>query len=298
MPMTARDDDHFCNFVYNSASMEFIKLAVIGLALGITTIIPGVSTSTTAVILNVYDRLIEVITPNIKKILAAWKFWLPLAVGIAAGIFFFSKAITFLFANYEIPSYWFFIGIILGSLPPVYARARRPPSLIPALPPVICCVLALALMALIAFLKPEADTATYTILTPPLFGILVGGGALSAIAMIIPGISGSFLLLVIGLYRTIVQAVSELNIPLILPVALGAVIGLLAGAAFVRFLLAKAPRETYGAVLGLVAGSVFVLYPGGFGSGITILLSLISLLAGGALSFFLGKQNRENIVQN
>ena len=145
-------------------------------------------------------------------------------------------------------------------------------------------------MALTAFLRPAEETYVYTELTPALFGTLFAGGILAATAMIIPGLSGSFLLLVIGLYRTIVQAVSYLNILLLIPVALGAGIGLLAGAALVRFLMAKVPRETYGAVLGLVAGSVIVLYPGGLGSGVTLIFSLVSAVTGFAISFIAGRK--------
>ena len=270
--------------------MELFKLAGIGLVLGITTAIPGVSTGTIAVVFNVYDRLIKTITPNIKIILAAWKFWLPLVIGGVAGIFLFSRVITFLFNNYFVPANWFFIGIILGSLPMVYKKAAQGGAALPALSSIICCVLALTLMAVMAIHKPAEGSVSWTVLTPQVFIILFAGGALAAIAMIVPGISGSFLLLVTGLYRTILQAVSDLNLPLVLPVALGAIMGILSGAAFVRFLLAKVPKETYGAVLGLVAGSVLVIFPGGFGSGITILFSVLSLLAGGSISFFVGRQ--------
>ena len=270
-------------------------MAGIGLALGITTAIPGVSTGTIAVVFSVYYRLIEIITPNIKKIFAAWKFWLPLVIGGVAGIFFFSKVITFLFSNYYVSTNWFFIGIIIGSLPMVYRNVRGPESAIPALSSILSGVLALAVMVVMAVLKPAEESTYYTVLTPQLFGILSMGGMLAAMAMIIPGISGSFLLLVIGLYRTIVQAVSDLNVKLIVPVALGAIIGVLAGAAFVRFLLQKAPKETYGAVLGLVAGSVLVLYPGGLGSGAAVLFSVLSLLAGAAISFILGRKSKEDI---
>jgi len=275
--------------------MEFIKLAGVGLTLGITTVIPGLSTATIAVVFNVFYRLIDIITPDVKKILTVWKFWLPLVIGGVSGIFFFSKVITFLFKNHFVSTNWFFIGIIVGSLPIIYQRARRPGSAFPAASSTISAVLALAMMVVMAVLKPSGEAVFYTTLTPPLFLVLVGAGALAAVAMIIPGISGSFLLLVIGFYHTIVQAVSELNITLLAPVGLGAVAGILAGAAFVRFLLRKAPGETNGAVLGLVAGSVPVLFPGGFGSGAEILLSVLSLLVGAGLSFLLGRHDKDNM---
>jgi putative membrane protein len=271
--------------------MEFIKLIGIGLVLGITMVTPGVSVGTIAVVFNVYYRLIEVITPNIKKIIAAWQFWLPLGVGLGAGVIAFSKIITILFDHHPIPTYWFFIGIIAGCIPQVYRKAKRPDSVLPALLPSICCLCAMAVMVLMAVLRLAEEATVYTELTPQLFAILVAGGALAAVSMIIPGISGTFLLLVIGLYRTFVQAVSSFNIPLLAPVMLGAVAGLFIGAAAVRFLLAKAPGQTYGAVLGLVAGSIIVLFPGGMGGGITILFSIVAVLAGGTISFLLGRKS-------
>jgi putative membrane protein len=266
--------------------MELLKLIGIGFVLGITTVIPGVSTGTMAVVFNIYERLIEIITPNVKKIIASWKFWLPLVIGIGIGVIFFSRMITILFNNYPVPTYWFFIGIIAGSIPQVYQRARRPDSALPSAASAVCCVLALACMAVMAIIKPDTEAAVFTVLTPPLFAMLVAGGALAAAAMIIPGISGSFLLLVIGLYRTVIQAISDFNIPLLVPVMIGIIIGIFIGAAFVRFLLAKAPTVTYGAVLGLVAGSIIVLYPGGLGNGVMIIISLACMLAGCALALF------------
>jgi putative membrane protein len=270
--------------------MELIQLACIGLILGIATVIPGVSVGTIAVVFNVYDRLIAVITPNVKKILAAWKFWLPLVLGGIAGIILFSKVVTLLFTNHPVPTYWFFMGIIAGSIPMVYRRILQSGSALPSFPTIVCAILAFALMMAMAILRPTGEAELHTVLTLPLFGLLVAGGALAAAAMIIPGVSGSFLLLVIGQYRTIVQAVSDFNASLIMPVALGAILGLLIGAAFIRFLLTKAPRETYGAVLGLVAGSIIVLYPGGLGDGSTIIFSVAMLLAGSAISLISGRQ--------
>jgi len=213
-----------------------------------------------------------------------------MVIGGICGIIFTSKVITLLFARYNAPTYWFFIGVIAGSIPVVYSRARKPSSMFPSLPSAVCTVLAVAVMIIMAFLKPGDGAAVYTELTLPVFGLLALAGALGAVAMIIPGISGAFVLLIIGLYGTILRAVSEFNIPFMIPVILGAVIGLLAGAALVRFLLLKVPRETYGAVLGLVAGSIFILYPGGFGEGLSFIISVICLLVGFTLSFIMSRK--------
>ncbi|MDR0563201.1 MAG: DUF368 domain-containing protein [Spirochaetaceae bacterium] len=264
--------------------MESIKLLGVGLILGIANVIPGVSGGTIAVVFNVYDRLIAVITPNIKKIIEARKFWLPLGIGVGGGILLFSKIITFLFSNYPIPTNWFFIGIILGSMPMLYRRVQNSNGGT-SLSGIVCGIFALAVMVAMSVLKPQEETALYTDLTPLVCGLLFTAGALAAIAMIIPGISGSFLLLATGMYRTIIQAVSDLRIALLMPTALGIATGLLAGAALVRFLMAKVPKQTYGAILGLVGGSVIILFPGGLGTGFTLIASILSVFAGGALSF-------------
>jgi len=275
--------------------MEQIKLTAIGFVLGVTAVIPGFSVATMAVVFNVYDRLINIIVPNVKKILAAWLFWLPLVIGGAAGIFFFSKVFSLLMEEHSVPTYWFFIGVIAGSIPLIYKKtcleaAANKKFALPSLPSIICFILAITIMIFMAVIKPEEGTVLYTELTLPVFGMLTAAGALAAIAMIVPGISGAFMLLVIGFYRTVLQSVSDLNIPLVIPVVLGAVVGLLLSAAFVRFLLSKVPRETYGAVLGLVAGSIFVLYPNGFGEGIGVVISIACLLAGFTLSFLMSRR--------
>ncbi|MDR0303060.1 MAG: DUF368 domain-containing protein [Treponema sp.] len=273
--------------------MEFLKLFFIGVTLGIIVVIPGLSTGTMAVVFNVYDRLIGVITPNIKKIIAAWKFWLPLAIGIVLGLAVISKIITVLYDNYTFPVTWFFIGVIMGSLPLLYGRTKSPSKKLPSLAPVICAIIALAVMVVMKIFRQDEGITVYTEITPWLFGMLVLAGLFCAIAMIIPGISGSFLLLILGLYRTVIQSVSAFNIPLLIPFGIGTLAGLLAGAALVRFLLSKAPLETYGAVLGLVAGSIIVLFPGSFGEGSVIIFSAASFLAGVVISFLLGREKAQ-----
>jgi len=271
--------------------MESLLLAGIGLILGITTVVPGVSAGTLAVVFNVYDRLLEVITPNIRKIIGAWRFLLPLGLGGLVGIFLFSKLAAVLFSNHPFPTYWFFIGIIAGSIPFVYGKVC-PPRTQPPFSTTVCIVVAFALMLVMAILKPTGEMPLYTDLTPGLFALLVAAGMLAAFALIIPGTSGSFMLFVVGLYRTIVHAVNALNIPVLASFAFGTLAGLLLGAALVRSLLAKAPAKTYGAVLGLMAGSLVVLYPNGLGSGLTIVISIASLVSGFALSFVFGRHKK------
>lgn len=280
--------------------MDFIRLIVIGVILGVANVIPGVSGGTLAVVFNIYDRLISVITLNVKKILSEWKFILPLVAGMGLGIILFSKAITFLFENYPVQTNWFFIGIILGSIPMIVKRlmaaskasfsdARKIP-----VSAIVCGVLALAVMAIMTYANvAESGAPIQTELTPLLAVKLFIGLACATIAMIIPGISGSFLMLVVGIYSTVIAAISDLNIPLLIPAVIGGVIGLLGGAKLVRFLMAKVPAQTYGAIMGLVLGSILVIFPG-FGGFATVATSLLAAAVGFVVSFFAGREKIES----
>lgn len=280
--------------------MDFIRLIVIGVILGVANVIPGVSGGTLAVVFNIYDRLISVITLDVKKILSEWKFILPLVAGMGLGIILFSKAITFLFENYPVQTNWFFIGIILGSIPMIVKRlmaaGKASSSETGKIPvsAIVCGVLALAVMAIMTYANvAESGAPIQTELTPLLAVKLLVGLACATIAMIIPGISGSFLMLVVGVYSTVIAAISDFNIPLLIPAVIGGVIGLLGGAKLVRFLMAKVPAQTYGAIMGLVLGSILVIFPG-FGGFATVATSLLAAAVGFVVSFFAGREKIES----
>lgn len=268
---------------------EIIKLIGIGIILGISNVIPGVSGGTMAVVFGVYDRLISVITINIKKILTMWKFWLPLAIGIGIGILAFSTIITTLFTHYPMATNWFFIGLIAGSLPLIIQKIRASCDeniQSPPLSVIISMLIALATMIVLNILNDgKFGDTLYTELSTSLFIRLLLAAALAAIAMIIPGISGSFLMLILGVYTTIIGAIASLNIPLLIPVAIGVILGLLGGASLVRYLLAKVPAQTYGAILGLITGSLVVIYPG-IAFNLEMLVSILTLATGFTLAYF------------
>lgn len=275
--------------------MESLKLIGIGIIFGIANVIPGVSGGTIAVVFNVYDKIINVITLNLKKMFSQWKFLLPFGAGIIIGVILFSKLISVLFAKFPVQTNWFFIGIILGSIPMIYKRMvgeKKDTKKIefPAISAIICCLFALALMIFMTLTdvstgSPVAQTEfSFGLATKLFFGLI-----LAAVAMIIPGVSGSFLMLAVGVYNTVITAVADFNIPLLIPAALGAVFGLLVGAGIVRWLMAKLPKQTYGAILGLVLGSVFVIFPG-FGSVSVMVVSFVCVILGFCLSFFASKE--------
>ncbi len=279
---------------------ELLKLFVTGIILGVANVIPGVSGGTMAIVFNVYERLLSVITINIKKILSQWKFVLPLGAGVVTGILLFSKVITFLFTSYPVPTNMFFCGLIAGSIPLVFRKIpgkglrKWSPSIMLSL------LVSFGVMALMFLFSPDDASIVYTELTFTLFIRLTVSAALAAVAMIIPGISGSFLMIVLGVYTTIIASISDMNIPLLIPVAAGVIIGLFSGAGLVKFLLSRIPGQTYGAIFGLVLGSIMVILPfegfiGSYTDGSflpVLILSLASCILGFVLAYFSSKNEK------
>ena len=277
--------------------LESIKLFFVGIILGVANIIPGVSGGTLAVVFNIYDRIIGLISLNIKKIISEWKFILPIGLGMVAGIIGFSKVITFLFENYPMQTNLFFVGIIAGSIPLVLRKINSSiqetqvkKNKKPYVSTVISFLVALAVMIVMAFFKDiSGSSIIYTELSVKLFFTLMISGAVGAVAMIIPGISGSFLMLALGTYATIIGSLSDFNIPLMIPTAIGILLGLLCGAYLVRTLMEKVPAQTYGSILGLVVGSIFTVFPFVlFGNCLQNLSSSVIALVTGILSCAVG----------
>jgi len=249
--------------------ISLAKLFGVGVFIGVANVVPGVSGGTIAVICNVYDKLIILSSLNFKRMKQIWKDILSLALGIGAGVVLFAKVITLLYSLYPAQTSAFFIGIVAGSIPFLFRKARAgiPTSAVaendsPAsgwLYGTLCCgVVGFALMLVMFFLQRRGvqTAAVVTAFSPMVAAKLAVMGAIAAIAMLIPGISGSFVLLILGTYQTVLQAVADFNIPLLIPIALGVGAGLVAGARLIAFLLERFPAPMYAFILGLVAGAV------------------------------------------
>lgn len=224
-----------------------------GAIIGLANIIPGVSGGTMAVILNIYDKLLDSISHFSKNVKENIKFLGGILIGAGCAIILFSRGITYLLDNHYLITNFFFIGIILGSIPMVKNRAIKdsfkPIHLIP-------CVITLAIMLVTVFVSPESQETVLRTLSFPIAIKLFAISMVAAICMIIPGISGSFVMLLFGVYETITTAISEMNILILIPIGLGVLLGILVASKLIGNLIAKYPQATYFAILGFMIGSV------------------------------------------
>ncbi len=256
-----------------------------GALFGLANIIPGVSGGTMAVITGVYDDFMKAISHFIRE----WRFLVLYLSGAVLGIAGGSVTIQKLFEHWPGPTLFCFMGFILGGLPFLVKKAdlrgkkiRR--TWVPGF------VLAFALVLLMAFVLQPAEREAITEFTLPTALILAGGAILASSAMVIPGISGSFLLLLAGLYTTFISAVTRLDIPMLICIAAGVGLGILLTAKIISFFLARFYHATYGVILGLVCASVIALWPG-LPRGMMIFYSLAAFALGLAGGAFLGDRD-------
>lgn len=257
-----------------------------GLIMGASDIIPGVSGGTIAVLLGIYDRLIEsingVFTRQWKRHL---KFLLPLGIGVTVSIFSLSKLMKWLLSEHAGPTYFFFLGLILGVLPYLFRESNARETF--RFGHVILLIIGiLALAFLPTDIEKGAVIGTFTVMT---YIYLFFAGCLASAAMILPGISGSFILVVLGVYPTVIAAVSELNLLIIFIVGTGIFFGLISMSKLIQFFFTRYRTAIFAIIIGLVIGSIFVIFPGWPTQSKSGILSIIAFGLGLLTAYTLGK---------
>ena len=261
--------------------VEYLKYFLCGLIFGTANVIPGVSGGTMLVVFGIFDRLTDAIS-GVKRIFKNFPFLLTFALGAGAGILISAKVISQMFVSFGVQTNMFFIGLILGGIPLIYrlGTAEKKPKPLCILPFVIAMafVIALAVLEKLNIFSLTAETVEGFDLVFSLK--MVGSAALAAVTMIIPGISGSFVMMLLGVYETIIGALSTFNFYVIIPFAIGAVVGIVVGAKLISMLIAKNRLMVYSALMGLVIGSVYAILPDGFGFNLQTGYGFVFLLLG------------------
>ena len=283
--------------------MKFLFDILRGCAIGIANIIPGVSGGTLAVSMGIYDKIISSVTGLFRHPKKSIVTLLPYGIGMVAGLLGLSFIIEFLFARYPLPTVLLFIGLILGGVPALWQRIKGQKIGVLG---VILFVLFFALLVLLPIIAGEERTDL--VLNPDAVTIikLFFVGVIASATMVIPGVSGSMILMSLGYYAPIlssitdfIRAVLDFNInaalaecALLVPFGIGVLVGIFAIAKLIEFLLARFETYTYCAVLGLVAASpisIFTAFRIPAPSVFILILSPFALAAGLAAAYFLGK---------
>ena len=269
---------------------ELILNILRGMLIGVANIIPGVSGGTMMVSMGVYDTLIHSITHLFKEFWKSIKALLPYAVGMLIGILAFASIINWGLENYQLPTNTLFIGLILGGLGPLLKRIDRK-KIGPA-----AVIAFVALFALIIWLglqnRDSIQNADTIEMNAGQMLIMVFLGMIASGTMIIPGVSGSLVLMLLGYYKAVTGALKTvahglvhfdfagLGQPMLmlLPFVLGIVLGIFGVAKLIEWLTNRYPTATYCGVLGLVVASPIALLIQTEFAGTTVLLALAAIV--------------------
>ena len=247
--------------------LNYIQKIIAGIAIGIANVIPGVSGGTIAVVFGAYSDLIGAASLDIKIIKANFKIYLCLFGGMGLGILLFARLFKLVYEKFPVQTNFFFVGLIVGSIFIIFelVREKEKESSFTKVSKIIWFFIGLSIMLALYFFKGAAASSTAAVETLSLgsFIFLFLAGFAGAAAMIIPGISGSFLLLILGAYYTVIKAITDFNIPVLIPIGLGVLAGFILSARLIGFLMEKFPKITYAFILGLVAGSIRHMLPDG-----------------------------------
>ena len=260
--------------------MQHLFFILAGILFGLANVIPGVSGGTMAVVFGVYERLIGILSDPIKGIKKEWKFLIVFGLGAGIGILAFGKLMNWVLERYPAQAAMFFIGVILGSLPMLFRNAFMPGGKGAKVqinaPTVIAFLIGLGIMIPMILAGNTGEAKAAAKASAALGSVNVGQvllmlvyGAVASATMIIPGISGSFVMLLLGVYGKIIAAVAALTssqigsaITLLLPFGIGVVLGLVFCSKLIKYLLKNHPAVTYAAILGFVIGSIGCVFPG------------------------------------
>ncbi len=249
---------------------ENIILAIKGFIMGIANIIPGVSGGTLALTLGIYEQFIGAISHFFSNLKDNIKFLLPIIIGMGLSIVTMSSVIDSSFSHFPIPTTLFFMGLVIGGIP-LLTRKVKGTKEIKQVSSYVILLLAFALVMVLAFSEElfgnglgQANFSNMSIIGYIILGLV---GVVAAATMIIPGVSGSLVLMLLGYYFPVVKTIKQFThlkniVPnfLILAVfGIGVLIGIVVVAKVIEWLFEKYEHKTYFAVIGFIVSSIIAI---------------------------------------
>jgi len=246
----------------NRKSKDYLLLTLKGMGMGAADVVPGVSGGTIAFITGIYEELINSIKSiNLSalkllfsfKLVAFWKsvngnFLVSVLLGIGISIFSLAKGLEYLLHHYPILVWSFFFGLIVASAIYIARTIKKWKA-----GTIISGIAGIVIAWFITVLSPAEANTTW------LFIFI--SGSIAICAMILPGISGSFILVLLGMYRFILGAVGDFNIPVLLVFIAGAAVGIIAFSNVLSWLLKKFHNITIAVLAGFMVGSLNKVWP-------------------------------------
>lgn len=236
--------------------MKFIFNFFKGVAIGAGAILPGISSGVLCVIFGIYEKLIDSILGFFKNVKENFKFLFPIIVGTIGGVLIFSKILNYFLYAYPIHTKSTFIGLILTTVPSLIRDVNRKYKF--KLRYLAYLIIALVLGIFSVFIEKNMIVTSSTEFN---YFYLILSGFLMSIGVIVPGVSSTIILMLLGVYSTYLSSVSEIYLPVLVPMGIGLLIGSLCFMKITKFCLNKFYAQTFYTIIGFTLGSVLVIWP-------------------------------------
>ncbi|MBQ8299926.1 MAG: DUF368 domain-containing protein [Clostridia bacterium] len=270
--------------------MNYLKEILRGVFIGVANIIPGVSGGTIALSMGVYEKIIGAVNNLRKDFVGSIKTLLPYGIGAVLGIVCLSFVIEFCLEKFTIPTLFAFIGLIIGGLPAIYKRVKGEKIKWTHVISFILLASVIIVPTIItAGMTDSVRTVEFGIVSVM---IMIGLGMIAAASMVVPGVSGSMMLMMLGYYETIIESVNTFitailtldfaaalsMVGILLPFGIGVLAGIGIAAKIIEKLLKRYPNATMWGIIALVVTSPFAILYGVDFSGITVATVIVSII--------------------
>lgn len=271
-----------------------------GFAMGTSDLVPGVSGGTIALLLGIYNQFISSISGIFsRRFWPSFTFLIPIIIGMLLAMGSLSNLFNYLLSQHHIPTMFFFGGLIIGIVPYLLKISNYKTSF--TTKHYMMVIAGIAILIVITLMNNGDKHAgeTLTLSTGLIIKYFIAGMCASS-AMLLPGISGSFMLLVFGVYGTVVLAISEVvklnfaGLPILLAVGFGVLTGFIISSKIIQYFLTHHKLMTFALIIGFVVGSLFAVFPGLPTNIVMWFVSLVVFIIGFIVSLTLGRITAEN----
>lgn len=271
-----------------------------GFAMGTSDLVPGVSGGTIALLLGIYNQFISSISGIFsRRFWPSFTFLIPIIIGMLLAMGSLSNLFNYLLSQHHIPTMFFFGGLIIGIVPYLLKISNYKTSF--TTKHYMMVIAGIAILIVITLMNNGDKHAgeTLTLSTSLIIKYFIAGMCASS-AMLLPGISGSFMLLVFGVYGTVMLAISEVvklnfaGLPILLVVGFGVLAGFIISSKIIQYFLTHHKLMTFALIIGFVVGSLFAVFPGLPTNIVMWFVSLVVFIIGFIVSLTLGRITAEN----
>ncbi|MCQ1205398.1 DUF368 domain-containing protein [Staphylococcus aureus] len=271
-----------------------------GFAMGTSDLVPGVSGGTIALLLGIYNQFIASISGIFsRRFWPSFIFLIPIIIGMLLAMGSLSNLFNYLLSQHHIPTMFFFGGLIIGIVPYLLKISNYKTSF--TTKHYMMVIAGIAILIVITLMNNSDKHAgeTLTLSTGLIIKYFIAGMCASS-AMLLPGISGSFMLLVFGVYGTVMLAISEVvklnfaGLPILLAVGFGVLAGFIISSKIIQYFLTHHKLMTFALIIGFVVGSLFAVFPGLPTNIVMWFVSLVVFIIGFIVSLTLGRITAEN----